>query len=295
MRRLLKWLKYLVLTLLGLVLCAVGAVYAISEYKLRRTHETPPIDLSIPRDPTAIEEGRRLATIRGCYRGCHAELEGQVMVDMSFRLRLVAPNLTRAASRYSTEDLARIVRYGVRPDGTTTTGMPSDMFYFLSDGDLARILAFIKNAEPVENDLETTKLRILARAFISIGEFDPDAERVAALGARPAKPDPGPTPEYGRYIAMSTCTECHGMRLEGGFRGKAPPLNIVRGYSREDFTRLMREGIGLGDRDLGVMTKVAQSRFSVMTDDEINGLFAFLQTATIPLEGEDQVGAVLEE
>lgn len=287
MRRFLKWLKYLVLTVLVLALCAVGAAYAISEYKLRRTHETPPIDLDLPTDPAAIEEGRRLATLRGCYRGCHAELEGQVMMDRPFMLRLVAPNLTTAVDRYGPEGVARIVRHGVRPDGTTTTGMPSEMFYYLSDEDLARIIAFIRSAEPVESNLPDTRYRIMSRVIIALGAFEPDAERVAALGPRPPVPERGPTPEYGRYLAMTVCTECHGERLEGGFDGKAPPLSIAKGYSREAFARLMREGVPIGDRELDVMGDVARSRFSVFTDEELDALYAFLQTAEIPLQGAD--------
>lgn len=64
MRRLLKWLGYLVLTLAFLAVCGVVAVYAVSEYELCRSCEAPPVSLSLPDDPESIEEGRRLAVFR---------------------------------------------------------------------------------------------------------------------------------------------------------------------------------------------------------------------------------------
>lgn len=295
MRRILKWLGYLALTLAVLALCGVAAVYAVSEYKLRRFHDVPPVDLDLPTDPESLAEGGRLAQLRGCYRGCHADLEGRVFFDEPWLIRLAAPNLTKAAAQYSTEEFVRIVRYGVRPDGTTTTGMPSDMFYYLSDEDLARIIAFMESADPKESDLPDNQYRIVARLMIVLGKFEVDAERVAALGPRPPVPDPGPTSEYGKYLAMTNCTECHGMRLEGGFMGQAPALSVVKSYSREQFGRLIEQGVAIGDRELGTMASVSRSRFSRFTDQEVDALYAFLQDARLPLQDEGHLEAARDD
>lgn len=283
MRRLLKWLGYLLGSVIVLALCGLAAVYAISEYQLRRTFPLPPVSLSVPDDAGSIAEGGRLARLRGCYMGCHRELEGGIFVDEPLLARLVAPNLTQAIARYGEEGFARIVRFGIRPDGSSTTGMPSDMFYFLSDADLAKIVAFVRNAQRVETNHPESAYRLLARVGLTLGEFEPDAARVAKLGPRPPAPRSGPTPAYGEYLARTVCTECHGMRLEGDEFFPSPPLTIARGYSREQFGRLLTEGVPIGDRELGVMGKVAQYRFSVLTESEIDALFAFLQTATLPL------------
>lgn len=292
MRRLLKWLGYLVLTLVVLTLCGVAAVYAVSEYKFRTSHGTPSVDLVVPDDAASIEEGRRLAELRGCP-GCHSpNLGGGVFFDEPWLARIVAPNLTKAIDRYGDEGFARIVRYGIRPDGTTTTGMPSDMFYYLSDADLSKIIAYIRSAEPVENELPGHEYRIMARTMIAWGEFEPDAKRVSAQGPRPPIPEPGPTPEYGKYLAMTVCTECHGMRLEGG--GRTPPLTIAKGYSREEFGRLMKEGLAVGDRELDLMARVSRGRFSRFTEPEVDALYAFLLTAALPLEDDTRAAAVME-
>ncbi len=292
MWRVLKWLGYLALTLVVLALFGVAAVYAVSEYKLRKAHETPPLNLAVPGDPEAIAEGRRLAQLRGC-QGCHRpNLEGGVFFDEPWLARIVAPNLTEAVRRHGTEGFARIVRFGVRPDGTTTTGMPSDMFYYLSDSDLAKIIAYIRSAEPVENELPDKRYRIMARLMLALGKFLPDAERVAALGSRSPVPDSGSTPEYGRYLAMTVCTECHGMKLEG--RGRTPPLAVAKAYSREDFGRLMKEGIAVGNRELDLMARVSRGRFSRFTGEEVDALYAFLQAARLPLEDEEHLEAALD-
>lgn len=284
MRRLIKWSGYGISGLVVLALLAVTGVYVVSEYKLRRAHAIPPINLTIPGDSEAIKEGERLAQLRGCFRGCHAKLEGGIFFDEPWLARVVAPNLTEAAARYSAEELARIVRYGVRPDGTSTTGMPTEMFHFLSDEDLAKIIAFLKHAEPVESDLPKTRYRILARLALALGDFKVDAQRIEGFDLRPAAlPARGTTPAYGEYLARTACTECHGLHLEGSPGGESPPLTIAKGYSRNDFERLMREGIALGERELGLMSNVAVVRFSQFTDLELDALHRFLQSAELPL------------
>jgi hypothetical protein len=40
----------------------------------------------------------------------------------------------------------------------------------------------------------------------------------------------------------------------------------------------MRQGRGLGDRDLGLMSEVARGRFSLMSDEETRALRAYLRT-----------------
>jgi cytochrome c553 len=82
---------------------------------------------------------------------------------------------------------------------------------------------------------------------------------------------------YGHYLAMNVCSECHGVDFEG-LEGFTPPLSVVRAYDREQFGRLMSEGIGLGGRDLGLMSEVAQTRFSALEDHEVDDLYAFLQS-----------------
>ena len=147
MRRVIRWVGIVLGSLVGLVLVAYAAFYILSERVMRRTYEIPAITLSLPTDPTSITEGRRLATIRGCFGGCHGKAaEGEVMIDEPMLARLVAPNLTAAVRKYSDAELAVSIRNGVRPGGRSLLVMPSEAFVVLNDEDLGRIIAFLKTA-----------------------------------------------------------------------------------------------------------------------------------------------------
>ena len=100
MKRLLRWTGIVLASLVGVAIAAYAVLYVLSERILRRTYERPAISLSIPSDPASIAEGRRLATVRGCFGACHGKTgEGAVMFDQPIIARLVSPNLTAAARK----------------------------------------------------------------------------------------------------------------------------------------------------------------------------------------------------
>src|SRR6516225_2919815 len=116
MKTLLRWIGMALASLVGVAIIAYAVLYILSERLLRRTYQVPVVALSIPNDPASISEGRRLATIRGCFAGCHGkEAAGAVMFDEPMIGRIVAPNLTAAVRKYSDTELAVIIRNGVRP------------------------------------------------------------------------------------------------------------------------------------------------------------------------------------
>ena len=94
----------------------------------------------------AVARGKRLADLTGCT-DCHREdLRGGLFADEGWlHGRYYASNLTRKARMYSDEDLARIVRDGVRPDGRGVMAMPSMGFVRLTDAEMADIVAFVRS------------------------------------------------------------------------------------------------------------------------------------------------------
>src|SRR6476661_9688913 len=101
MWHLLRWIGIAVGGLVGLSIVGYAVVYGLSERILRRTYEVPAVVLTIPTDPDSIREGRRLATVRGCFHDCHGtEAEGHVLFDDPMIARIVAPNLTAAVRQY---------------------------------------------------------------------------------------------------------------------------------------------------------------------------------------------------
>jgi cytochrome c553 len=75
---------------------------------------------------------------------------------------------------------------------------------------------------------------------------------------------------------MNACSECHGQDLKGVPMAKAPSLVAVKGYSAEQFARLMHDGVGIGEREFELMTPTAKARFSHFTPEEVELVRTFL-------------------
>jgi cytochrome c553 len=234
------------------------------------------VDIAVPDDSASVREGLRLATMRGCMGGCHgSNIEGEVFVDDWLLARLVAPNLTAAVRRYDNADLARIIRRGVRPTGKSVVAMPSPMFSGLTDADLGRILAYLRSVPPQPGNPPERRLGPLARIAFVAHEFRPAADEVhRADSLRDRWPRDGDSTAPGAYLARTICTECHGLDLAG--ENPAPNLAVVKGYTFEAFTTLMRRGKAMGDRELPMMSGVARRRFSQFTDPELRNLYNYL-------------------
>lgn len=273
MRRALKWLGIG----LGSVLCilAVAAIYVwLAAGRLIDQTFVPPESTFVADPATAsLEEGRRAAQLRGCFEGCHGEkMEGSVWGDNLLMGTLVAPDLTRVFTEMSDQDLDRAIRQGVRRDGKSALIMPSSMLHHLTDADLNNITAFIRSYEPLDGPATDMRPGLLARLMILKFGFTPHALKIR--DEAPWLTDDAST---GEYLAITVCTECHGMDLKGDESG-APNLALVVAYSLDDFTRLMRDGVPIGDRELDLMASVARNRFKHFTDAEIAALRAYLAT-----------------
>jgi mono/diheme cytochrome c family protein len=278
-KRVLRWLSVAFGALVLLALLAFAAAYALSERALRRVYPIPAVTLSVPSDPASVDEGGRLARIRGCVGGCHGrDAEGAVMFDEPMIARLVAPNLTASVKRYDDAQLAVIIRNGVRPDGRSMLVMPSEVFNTLTDADLARILAFLRSLPPRPGPEPGNSVGPLGRVGLALGEFKLVAQQIEELKAPPEAAS-GEAAK-GRYLARTVCAQCHGTDLRGGSNPEftSPDLRIAAAYSPEAFSELMRTGAGLGGRKLPVMGPWARNNLSRMTDDEIAALYAYLHS-----------------
>lgn len=275
MKRIFRWAAWGFGAIALLVLITVTYVYVASERILRRTYTVALRPITLPEDSTALIEGERLARVRGCFGGCHGvRSEGQVFFDDPQIARLVAPNLTAAVAQWSDAELARIIRHGVRPNGRSVFSMPAHTFSGLSDEDLGAILAFLRHMPPEQGLQAELRTRYLGRLGLVLGQYRPEAELITHDSIPPAT-TPRETLAHGQYLAKTICTECHGLDLHGT-PGSTPDLVIVAAYSRETFTRLLRDGVPLDKRQLGLMGQVALKRFRHLTDREIGDLYQYL-------------------
>ncbi len=269
-----KGFKRILLALVLILLLSTGVIYAWSSIIINREYTAEPRNILPSSRPEIISRGKRLAQLFGCFYGCHGEdMEGEVFFEGWAVGQIIAPNLTVAIDEFSRPELEAIIRQGVRPNGKSVMGMPSARFATMTDRDLSAILAFIDSYPKQELDLGRSSYGILPRFFLIIGEFEPEA---AIEKGEPVQADVLQDPvKLGEYLAMNVCTECHGMDFKGQ-EGFSPSLEIAKGYGGAEFRKLLSTGVGLGDRDLGLMSVVAKFRFSKMTEEEMQAVHQFL-------------------
>jgi mono/diheme cytochrome c family protein len=262
---------------LAIVVAAVVVVHLLGERILDRSYTIAAHAPALSEDAASLAHGERLARICGCP-GCHGkELEGAIFGEHPLLGRLVAPNLTRLARQYSTVDLVRSIRHGVKPDGRSVVLMPSSMFAALSDEDLAAIIAYVRSRPLVDNSYPDTWIGLVPRWMMARGKWQTEAAQIDHDAAHLASAKTLEGVERGTYLAAIACPECHGLDLEGR-PGEAPPLSVIAGYTVEDFRRLMRTGVPIGGRKLDLMAEVAVERFTQFTDEEIDALYAYLRS-----------------
>jgi cytochrome c553 len=283
-KHLLRWLGVVFGCVAALAIIALAVVYVRSEQILRRTYPVRAVAVTIPTGAEAIREGRRLATVRGCFNGCHGkQAEGHVLFDQPIVGRIVAPNLTSAVRRYSDAELAVAIRDGVRPDGHSLLVMPAEVFAGLTDADLGDIIAFLKSLPALPGPGPDITLGPLGRLGFVVGKFKPVAQLVAEAAAPPAAGSEQAA--LGRYLARTSCAQCHGTRLLGDSNPDftSPTLQIVAAYSQDAFAQLLRTGIALGGRELRTMSPWARGNLSQLTDGEISALYSYLHA--LPVSG----------
>jgi len=226
----------------------------------------------------AVARGKRLADITGCT-DCHGpDLRGKLFADDGWlHGRYYSSNVTLRAQRYSDEELARIVRRGVRPDGHGVMVMPSMGFVRLTDAETADLLAFVRSLPAGGAEQPEHWFGPLDQWDFWRGEGPKAA--IAYISAERAKApvDAGRQHEAARHLAGIVCAECHGGDLKGnGWDSGAPDLGVARAYRLAEFARLLRTGVGVDGKEHGLMSEVARGRLHHLSDDEIAGLHAYL-------------------
>lgn len=259
-----------------------GWVYVASERYLHSFVRPAPFRLPIPTHAEAVARGAHLVLTRGC-RGCHgARLEGAFMFGHA-----LAPNLGKLSRAVSAAEFEAALRHGIDHSGRAMYDMPAYNFIRLRDDDVADILAYLRSlpetAEPPGLPAPTLPWRI--RLNLARGNDHAIAGILHKVPQLARQQDPDPRIARGEYIAMTTCIECHGLTLhaDSPFDDEtAPDLAIIAAYDEAAFTRLMRTGKALGNRELEMMSGVARGRFAHFSDEEVRDLYAFLHQMAQP-------------
>lgn len=235
--------------------------------------------------------GEHIAVTRGCI-DCHGEdMGGALFADGMPVFRLHGSNLTSAGvgASYSDQDWVRAIRHGIGPDGKPLLFMPSYEYYYLSDADLAALIAYLKSLPAIQRELGDNKVGPLGRVLFFSGQLPLiPAEMIDHEAPRPEAPPRGATVAYGEYLAHG-CIGCHGTGFSGGTIPGVPPdwpeaSNLtpneetgIGSWSRDDFFRAMREGKRPDGAELRAeyMPWPNMARFG---DDELQALWMYLES-----------------
>jgi hypothetical protein len=202
---------------------------------------------------------------------------------------VAGPNLTRGrggrGATFTDADWERAIRYDLRHDGTSLIVMPSEIYVYLSEEDLAALIAYLKQVPPVDRELPATHLRLLGRALLVAGKLPILVAEKTPRPTQVAVVSPEPTKEYGRYLAdISGCRGCHGLELSGGRvagpSGTPPASNLtpsgLGSWTETDFVRALRTGRRPDD---STIDPFMPWRFiGQMTDEELHAIWLYLQS-----------------
>lgn len=247
-------------------------------------------------DLDAIARERAIARATALLEGripcgeCHGmDGAGKLVADARPVWVWYAPNITRGGEHtrnYTAADWDRLVRHGIRPDGTPTT-MPAVDFMSLSDQEVSDIVTYYQSLPAVETQQPPIEIGPVGRMLLGLGQVPLSAEDIDHTRTNPVMPPPaGATVEYRAHVA-STCVGCHRLDFSGGPIRQGPPdwpaaSNLtpgpegLAGWTLEEFARVFREAKGRDGRDL--REPMASVRKMKITDTEIEAMFLFLQS-----------------
>lgn len=285
-----KFLRSLAITLAILfasVFFGIAGIYFITEERINRTYDFWVEAIEVPRNRAAVERGLHLTTTSTFCIECHGRnFSGQTFDEGRLIGRVTVSNLTTGNGGigrvYTTWDYVRAIRHGVGRDGKTLIGMPSHTYYFLSDEDLAAIIAYLKTLPPFDNELPRSRIGPLLRILLLRDPSILPAQVIDHTGQRPPAPEPGISLEYGEYLA-NMCEFCHGHNLAGGGQ-EGPGLNLTPGgplasWTAQDFIKALRTGIKPDGTEMNPEMMPWRS-VGQMTDDELKAVWIYLQSLT---------------
>jgi len=299
-RKILKWT--------GLILLFLAAgITIITASRQHLKYEAPFPVIKVSKDSLVIAQGKHLVFGAAHCINCHSGANADSLINLGLPVDLtggfefdlpvgkiysknITPDIETGIGKYTDEQIARLLRYGVRPDGTAVFDfMP---FHNMSDEDLTAVISYLRAQRAVKKQVPANTLNGLGYV-------------VNAFMVKPVGPE-GEVPKaivkdssvgYGKYIAMSVanCNGCHTLRDMAGayigepFAGGGPfeepgkptlyPPNItpdsssrIFGWSEQDFIRRFRMGKSIS------YSHMPWDAFKRMDNIELKAVYRFLKT-----------------
>lgn len=287
-----QWVKWTAGVVGAVVIVVAGAGVAgwqLAGSKMARKVEVAVKPVAYATDAQSLERGKYLFESRGCV-DCHgANAAGRVFVDDGKGLKFAGPNITPGGvtATYKPEDWVRIIRHGVKPNGTVAMIMPSEDYNRFTDQDLASLVSYVRSLPPAQGGAAVLQFPPPVRILYGFGAIK-DAAAKIDHSLPPAQPVPAAVnAQHGAYVA-NMCIGCHGQHLSGGKIPGGPPdwpaaANITPGEGSAmprykdsaAFTTMLRSG----KRPDGTPIKVMPfESLAKLNDVDAQALYEFLKT-----------------
>lgn len=309
------------------IVIVVVAFVLLVNLNYPRTFEAPYPDISAVSDSAVIARGAYLVNGAAHCAHCHADASDFQKVEAGERVpmaggfaftlpigNLYPRNITSdpetGIGAYTDQELARVMRYGVKKDGQALMDfMP---FYDLSDEDLTAVISYLRTLEPMKKESMDNDFNFIGKALLAFGAIQPMGD-----GDVPEAPDMDSTALYGEYIANSVanCRGCHTKRdlttgdwagefYAGGFamdmiteNGEIsktnhvispnittdPETGKIAGWTQGDFIKRFRKG------RLIQGSPMPWGPFSQLSDMELIAIYKYLQTVE-PVKNQTPLG-----
>lgn len=280
-----KWILGVLGAIVILLAIAAFVVKSKGEAKLAMKYPMEYDEAVISSDSASLALGKYLAESHGCQK-CHGmDYSGTTVIDAPPFL-VNASNLTAGkggvGSQFTDGDWLRAVRHGVGGDGRGLLVMPSEAYYHLNDQEVGALIAYLKQVNPVDNELARSEFRILGKLIVGMSDDMKLAPDMMLGTPRLQTREKGPTVEWGEYRASVLCQVCHGVGLTGGQppdpeSPPAPDLRTTQSWGLEGFMRALREGVTPSNKELNpeMMPWEATSH---LDDIEIEALYKYIST-----------------
>ena len=300
-------LRIFLVFIAALAVTALAFFLYVNSAKIPRYPVTP-VSLQVQPTPERIAEGRRIVDVlcSDCHRDPKSgKLSGKAMLEVPLTLgRFYSANITRdevhGIGDWSDGDLARLLRTGVRRDGSFAPIMVQ--LPRASDEDIASIISYLRSDDPelspVEIDQPPQDPTWLGKAILRF------VLKASPYPTAPiAEPNQADAVAFGRYLARDKflCYGCHtgsfsedpvnperikgylagGMELLDASGTKVLSANItpdpetgIGKFSVEDLARAIRKGV----RPDHTPVRAPMPRLYQLRDDEVAAIHAYLMS-----------------
>jgi mono/diheme cytochrome c family protein len=306
MKTTLRWLRFVLATLLGLG--SVGAAYFALAPPPR--HPVPRVEFPVDVTPERVARGKRV--VETLCVTCHLDsdtggLTGKQMLDLPPQFgeswsRNITGHPLEGIGAWTDGEIAYLLRTGIARDGRYTPPWMIKLPH-VADEDLRDIIAFLRSDDPLvqardvadQESRPSFLVKVLSR--VAFGPFPYPSRPVEA-------PPPTNRVEHGRYLATALyqCHGCHSAdfrtvddlrpeRSKGFFGGgnampdhsgqivrtanlTPDPETGIGTWTEGQFRRALVEGIRPGNRPL----RYPMVPFRSIPDEQVSAIYTYLRS-----------------